>query len=116
MLFRSQLSSAPGAAESVRMLANRFADAARRGDKLHLGEEARFELSLRDNPVRALELAAENWALLQREPRDARIFLEAAVATKNPQAAAVALLWLRQTGYEEKILRELGSALWKLGP
>ncbi|OFZ97005.1 MAG: hypothetical protein A3H35_11265 [Betaproteobacteria bacterium RIFCSPLOWO2_02_FULL_62_17] len=98
----------------VQALADRFADAALRGDKLHLAEEARFELLLRNNPARAVELAVENWNLLQREPYDARILLETALAAKNPAAARPALDWLRESGYEEARFRELGKALGKI--
>src|SRR5688572_26525593 len=56
-----QAMKSPQAASYVRMLANRFDEGALRGDKLHLQEEARFELQLRNNAARALELALENW-------------------------------------------------------
>ena len=98
----------------ITALADRFADAALRGDKLHLAEEARFELQLRNNPSRALALAVENWNLLQREPYDVRVLLETALAAKDPASARPALDWLQQTGYEEARFRELGQALEKL--
>ncbi len=98
----------------IRALADRFSDAALRGDKLHLAEEARFELILRNNPARAVELAVENWELLQREPYDARILLETGLGAKNALAARPALDWLRRTGYEEVRFRELGKALEKV--
>ena len=104
----------PSAESRVQTLADRFSDAALRGDKLHLAEEARFELELRGNPARALTLAIENWTLLQREPRDARVLLEVALAAKQPPAARPAMEWLEQTGYEEAHFRELGRALRKL--
>ena len=98
----------------VQALSDRFADAALRGDKLHLAEEARFEMILRNNPARAVELAVENWNLLQREPYDARVLLETALAAKNPLAARPALEWLQKTGYEETRFLELGKALGKI--
>ena len=101
---------APAAREHVTALADRFAAAALRGDRLHLQEEARFELSLRNDPATALKLAAENWRI-QREPRDARVLMEAAAAARKPEAAQPALDWLRATGYEDPRYRALGDAL-----
>jgi Tfp pilus assembly protein PilF len=101
---------APAAREHATALADRFAAAALRGDRLHLQEEARFELSLRNDPTAALKLAAENWSI-QREPRDARVLMEAAVAARRPDAAQPALDWLRATGYEDPRYRALGDAL-----
>jgi hypothetical protein len=101
---------APAAAEHAKAMADRFADATLRGDRLHLQEEARFELRLRNNAARAVELALENWRV-QREPRDARILMEAAIAAGRPGAAQPALDWLRATGYEDPRYRSLGEAL-----
>lgn len=109
-IAEKMLASATAAAR-LQALADRFADAGRRGDKLHLAEEARFELVLRNNPARAVQLAQENWMVLQREPRDARILLEAALAAKNPAAASPALDWLRQNGYQETRFLDLEKAL-----
>jgi hypothetical protein len=55
-----------------------------------------------------LSLAKENWTL-QREPRDARVLLEAALATNDPAAARPALDWLASSGYEDPYLRRLGA-------
>ncbi len=116
LLLRLALAeSALGAAaarEHVAALADRFAAAALRGDRLHLQEEARFELYLQKNPQKALRLAAEDWQA-QREPRDARILMEAALSAANPDAALPALDWLSATGYEDPRYRALGEALRK---
>ncbi len=109
-IAEKMLASATAAAR-VQTLADRFTDAGRRGDKLHLAEEARFELVLRNNPDKAVQLAAENWTALQREPRDARILLEAALAAKNPAAARPAMDWLLQNGYQETRHLTLEKAL-----
>lgn len=108
-LAESEL-GAPAAHEHVTALADRFAAAALRGDRLHLQEEARFELSLRNDPAAALKLAAENWKI-QHEPRDARVLMEAAAAARQPEAAQPALAWLRSTGYEDPRYRALADAL-----
>ena len=103
---------APAAREHAAALADRFAAATLRGDRLHMQEEARFELFLRKSPAKAVGLAAENWRV-QREPRDARILMEAALAAGNPGAAQPALDWLNATGYEDPRYRALGEALRK---
>jgi tetratricopeptide (TPR) repeat protein len=65
----------------VATLRERFAASRQRGDKVHRREEARFTLHLLNQPKEALRLAKENWAI-QREPADARILLESALAAK----------------------------------
>jgi hypothetical protein len=110
LALAGQALKSPAAAAHVSMLANRFDEAGLRGDKLHLQEQARFELQLRNNAARALELALENWQT-QREPRDARILMEAALAAGQPQAAKPALDWMRATGYEEAPYRALAQRL-----
>jgi hypothetical protein len=105
----------PKAAEHIAALKSRFDAAALRGDKLHQQEEARYNLYLAENKEKALALAQENW-ILQREPRDARILLEAALAMKNPAAAKGALDWLERTGHEDPGLRETARKLGALKP
>jgi len=100
----------PKAAEHIEALRSRFDAAALRGDKLHQQEEARFNLVLLGNKEKALALAQENWTL-QREPRDARILLEAALAMKDPAAARGALDWLERSGHEDPYLRQLAEKL-----
>jgi len=87
-------------------------DAARlREDKLHLSDEALFELMFRKRPQDALRLARENWELGQREPSDARILLEAALAARQPEGATAALDWLTRNRHEDVILRRLAAEL-----
>ena len=85
--------------EHVALLQARFDAARRRGDSVHLREEARFTLHLLDRPGAALELARRNWAS-QREPADARLLLEAALAADDPAAAQPVLEWRDRTGLE----------------
>jgi tetratricopeptide (TPR) repeat protein len=86
-------------------------DAARaRGDRLHLREEARFTLELLGDPPAALRLAEENWRV-QREPADARIMLEAALAAALPASARPVLAWLDETGLEDVRLGSLADKL-----
>lgn len=110
LALAEKATQAPTLDEHVRALKARFEAAALRGDKLHQQEEARFHLYLLGQPARALTLAQENWAL-QREPRDARILLEAAIAANDPTAAQPALDWLTRSGYEDPHLRKLAAQL-----
>jgi len=87
----------PGLATAVAELAARFEAAHRRGQALHLREEARFELQVRDDARRALQLAQANWAV-QREPADARILFEAAQSAGDVPNTRLALQWLEAMG------------------
>ena len=99
----------------ARALGERFAEASLRGERLHLQEEARYLLELRRDPRAALAAAAENWKS-QREPRDAAILLEAALAARDPAAAAPALEWLEASGFESGRLRAAAMKLRTLPP
>jgi hypothetical protein len=99
---------------AVRDMAARFEAARLRGDTVHQREEARFALAVERDPARALRLAQQNW-LVQREPADARILLEAAVAADAPGAAAPALAWLADTGCQWPRLRALAASLRSKG-
>jgi predicted Zn-dependent protease len=101
---------APEANEHIAALGARFDAAALRGDRLHQQEEARFNLYLLGRKEKALALAQENFQL-QREPRDARILFEAALALGRPAAAEKAFDWLEQSGYQEPGLRKTADAL-----
>lgn len=98
----------PRAARLAQMLDDRFAAAKARGDTTHRAEEARHHLRLRADAARAVRLAAENYRV-QREPRDARILLESAIAAGDSAAAQPALDWLRSSGFEDPQLRQMGE-------
>jgi tetratricopeptide (TPR) repeat protein len=84
----------------------RFALGRSRGDAVHQREEARLALATPGGVQQALALARENFGL-QREPWDARLLLEAALAAGEPRAATSALAWLDETGCEAPALRAL---------
>jgi hypothetical protein len=100
----------PSAVRHIQALEDRFAESALRGEQLHLQEEARFRLHLKADATGALKLAVENWKA-QREPRDAAILLEAALAAHDPAAAKPAADWLAQSGFESATLHRLVSQL-----
>ncbi len=93
-------------------LSARFDAARARGDRTHEKEESRFALALRGDAARALALARANLEQQQREPADMRVLLEAALATRSPearQAAAPALQWLETNKIESVVLRALAE-------
>lgn len=108
LTLAQQALQAPGAAEHAEALAARFAASRIRGESLHRREEARFALHVQRRPQDALRLARENWEV-HREPWDARIFLEAALAAGNPAAARPVLDWLRQTRLQDVTLARLAG-------
>jgi Tfp pilus assembly protein PilF len=100
----------PTATAHQQALADRFAAAKLRGDTTHRAEEARFHLRLLGDAPGALTLARANYQV-QKEPRDARILLEAALAVQDSGAARAALDWLHTTSFEDPRLRQFGQQL-----
>ena len=94
-------------------LAARFDAARQRGDTSHRKEESRFVLAFKADAAdtaRALALAQQNFAE-QREPADARILLEAALAARQPDAARPALDWMATHRVESVVLQGLAAQL-----
>ncbi len=110
LVFAERILKLPTAKEREAVLAARYAAAQMRGETVHQGEEARFALQVQQDPGKALALARENWKV-QREPRDAQIFLEAALAMKDPAAAQPVLQWLDESHIEDRHLIDLGQQL-----
>jgi tetratricopeptide (TPR) repeat protein len=67
-----------------------------------------FTLDLLGRPAAALELALANWAM-QREPADARVLLEAALAAGDAAAAMPVLEWLDRIGLDHARIRALAD-------
>ena len=110
LVLAERILKSPGAHDSEATLAARYAAAQMRGDTVHQQEEAQFELKVRQNPKAALALARENWKV-QLEPRDARIYLEAALALKDPAAAEPVLRWFDESHIEDRVLASLARQL-----
>ncbi len=108
LVLAEQATGDPAAAGHIADLVARFAASRLRGDTVHRREEARFTLVLLHQPDRALSLARANWEV-QREPADARILLEAALAAKQPVAAQPVLAWLRDNGVQDTRLAGLAD-------
>jgi len=102
----------PDADAAEATLAARYAASRQRGETVHEQEEARFVLEVKGDARRAVALAADNWKV-QREPRDARVLLEAALAAGDAAAAAPVLQWMDASGIEDRTLRALAVRLGK---
>ncbi len=105
----------PAAKAHVQALDDRFAAAKLRGDTTHRAEEARFQLRLRKNSALAVQLAAANYEV-QKEPRDLRVLLEAALAAHDTAAAKPGRDWLQSTGFEDARIRTLAAQTLQLPP
>jgi hypothetical protein len=114
LLLRASLAAAALAHRDAGRLADtaraRFAQNRLRGDAIHQREEARLALATPGGAPHALALAQENFAI-QREPWDARLLLEAALAARDLHAAQPALAWLRETSFEAPRLHALREQL-----
>ncbi|QBE64414.1 tetratricopeptide repeat protein [Pseudoduganella lutea] len=93
---------APARAE----LQARFDAAARRGDAVHLREQARFTLHLLGDARAALALAQRNWRV-QKELADTRILLEAGLASRDRAALQPVLRWIRAQGLQDVVVTRL---------
>lgn len=117
MLLRQALASLalarPDAHSLVTKLEQRFADSRLRSDFVHQREEARIMLASSSDARRALASARQSFAA-QREPWDARLVLEAALKSRNRAAAAPALAWLDETGFQAPALLALAEQLRSL--
>ena len=81
----------------------RFAALAQRGSDYFGREQVRFALYLQHDPQTALDMAKRNWEV-QRAPWDARVFLEAAAAARQPRAAAPVLAFLQKTKLQDPVI------------
>ena len=98
------------AEEWSNQLRTRFEEIRLRGGQPHGRFESRFELEVNAKPKRALRLALSNWEK-QKETRDTRNVLEAAIAAKDSDAARPVVAFLKKHGTEDVILRDLMSKL-----
>jgi len=88
----------------------RFEEIRLRGNQPHGRFEARYALELKNDPQLALKLALANWKK-QKETRDTRNVLEAAVAAEDHSAAQPVLTFLKANGTEDVVLQKLAKQL-----
>ena len=112
----AQALNSPNAAALARELGARFDAARLRGDVTHRKEESRYVRAFGGaaGTANALKLGIKNFEE-QREPADARILMEAAIAAKDPAAAEPALKWMAQSGIDSVALKKLAAQL-PVGP
>ncbi len=108
LALAEQSLGAPEAKDHAAALAARFAAGRERGLRVHLREEARFTLALLHDPQTALTLAQENWRI-QKEPWDAHLLLESALAVGNLTAGRPVIDWLDTNHVEDTRLRQLAA-------
>ncbi|THI87146.1 MAG: hypothetical protein CAF41_008055 [Nitrospira sp. CG24A] len=96
----------PASKNHTAELAARFAAGRERGTRVHVREEARFTLGLLHDSQTALTLAQTNWAI-QKEPWDARLLLESALAVGSWNAARPVIDWLHTNHVEDMRLQQL---------
>lgn len=91
-------------------LKSRFVETRLRGDQPHARFEARYELELMNDPEQALALAEANWQQ-QKEYRDSRNVLEAAIAARAPARARQVVEFLKQHGTQDVLFDRLVQEL-----
>jgi tetratricopeptide (TPR) repeat protein len=92
------------------IMAARFEALTQRGSDYYGREQVRFALHVQHDADLALDLAKRNWQV-QRGPWDARVFLEAASAAHQPQAAIPVLAFLEQTKLQDPVIEPLARQL-----
>jgi predicted Zn-dependent protease len=95
--------------EDIAALASGFEAAHRRGEDLHLREEARFTLEILHDAPSALDLAQRNWKV-QHEAWDLRLLLASAAAARTPAAAQGGRDWLATSKLQDQRLDLLRGA------
>jgi tetratricopeptide (TPR) repeat protein len=88
----------------------RFAALTQRGSDYFGREQVRFALYLQHDPQTALDMAKRNWDV-QRAPWDARVFLEAAEAARQPRAAAPVLAFLQKTKLQDPVIESVARRI-----
>lgn len=87
-------------------LRGRFEEIRLRGNQPHGRFEARFVLELENDPAKALSIALANWQK-QKELRDTRNVLEAAVAARDPEAVQEVIAFVTASRTEDAKLAAL---------
>lgn len=110
MALQAQASRKDEYGTALKELDARFGAAMQRDDSVHQREQARYTLHLKREPKAALMLAQQNW-LVQKEPADTRLVLEAALAAGNREAAAPVMRWIEKHRLEDVAIAALMQRL-----
>ena len=98
------------AAEWQAQLESRFQEIRLRGGQPHGRYEARYQLEINNSPKLALRIALENWTK-QKESRDSRNVLEAAIAANDAAAAQPVIAFLQANSTKDVRLQKLVDEL-----
>lgn len=98
----------PQAEADATQMARRFAAIDQRGSRTYQREEAGFALYIQHDPLRALQLAREDWTV-QRTPEDMRVLLAAALAAHRPEAAQPVLDELLISRFQYPVVVKLAA-------
>lgn len=93
-----------------RKLEARFELVDLRGDNPHWRVRARYALDVTADPARALSLALRAWRE-HKEPEDARLLMQAALANHEPHQANHVIDWMKDTGIEDARLHALATEI-----
>lgn len=94
-------------------LQSRFEEIRLRGNQPHGRFESRYYLELKDDAQQALTIALANWEK-QKEARDTRNVLEAALAAGNAEAAQPVIAFLQKHDTEDVVLSQIVEQLKEL--
>jgi thioredoxin-like negative regulator of GroEL len=89
-------SGSPRTAGDAAEMDARFQSMDQRGDHVFLREESSYLLRVRHEPKEALDLAKQDW-MVQRSPKDVRVYLEAAIANHDVTSAKPVLAFISRT-------------------
>jgi len=90
----------------TKQLLAQFQRASQQDDKSLLTEEARFNLEVLNKPQNALKLAQEAWTVY-KTPELSVVYLRAALAAQQSQAAQEVLNWINQYEWNDQVLVKL---------
>lgn len=96
--------------EIAKMIETRLATQVLRNETLIERPKLIYFIDYGSNVNAGLQLSIENWKI-QQEPRDAVLFVKAAIQAKKAHAAEPVLTWVQQTNYTDP---ELAGLLTKL--
>lgn len=106
----AQRQSAPARPGShAALLRARIEEAMQRGERVHRRDLVRLHLRVLGDERKALAFARDNWRE-QREPADARLLAEAALAARDPATLELLKEWCKRTGYEDRALERMLQA------
>ncbi|PUE62717.1 hypothetical protein B9Z45_02585 [Limnohabitans sp. 2KL-17] len=100
----------PDEPQLAKQMADRLQSQALRKESLIERPKLIYLIAYGQDPAAGLALSIDNWQL-QKEPPDALLFIQAALAVNQPRAAEPVVQWAEQTGYTDPPLKRLVEQL-----